>query len=219
MSDELENLLRSSPFLWRGRELQASEIQSIPSGYAELDRLLPGQGWPRGAVIEILLESIGIGELRLMLPAIRRLIAEQRLIVMIDTPYQPYAPALVAWGLDLKAFYLIQPERPEDGWWAAEKALLNPACGMVLLWSGGLRGQQRNGLKEPMIRRLQVAAQSSQAILLLYRIGSQNPNPPSSWAALRMRLAGQDGVLRIELLKARGSLEQSQLLLNLDNLA
>jgi protein ImuA len=218
MSDEIENLIRSTPYLWRGRRSGKTLFRGIPTGYPELDRVLPGEGWPRGAVIELLLEAIGVGELRLMLPAMRTLIAEGRLIVMIDTPYRPYAPALSDLGLDLDAVYLVAPDTAEDAWWAAEKTLLNPACGMVLLWSGTVHGRRRGLLKDAAVRRLQVAAQASQAILLLYRAwergrrDSQNP-----WAALRLGLASRDGGLIIDVLKARGMAGPARVCLNLES--
>lgn len=218
MPDVLDHLIDSTPYLWRGGRSAGAANRGIPTGYPALDRILPGKGWPRGAVVELAIEAIGIGELRLMLPAIRALIADQRFIVMIDTPYRPYAPALSASGLDLDALYLVTPDCPEDAWWAAEKALLNPFCGMVLLWSGTVHRGNHGFLKDAVIRRLQVAAQASQAILVAYRIAGrgradrQNPR-----AALRLRLGIEDGALLIEVLKARGSCGRMCVRLNLEN--
>ncbi|MGH8547683.1 MAG: translesion DNA synthesis-associated protein ImuA [Methylococcales bacterium] len=218
MSDELENLIHSTPYLWRGDCTAGAAFSGIPSGYPELDRVLPGKGWPRGAVIELALEAVGIGELRLMLPAIRTLIAGRRFIVMIDTPYRPYAPALSGSGLDLDALYLVAPESPEDAWWAAEKALLNPFCGMVLLWSGTVHRKNHGLLKDTVIRRLQVAAQASHAILVVYRIaGRDRTERQNPWAALRLGLGSRDGALVIDVLKARGSSRLTRVRLNLEN--
>ncbi|MGR9108584.1 MAG: translesion DNA synthesis-associated protein ImuA [Gammaproteobacteria bacterium] len=218
MSDELENLIRSTPWLWRGDGSRVASSGWIPTGYPELDQILPGKGWPRGVVIEFLLKAIGIGELRLMLPAIRTLIAERRFIVMIDSPYRPYAPALSEAGVDLDALYLVVPDSPENAWWAAEKALLNPSCGMVLLWSDTVHRRMRGFLKDTVIRRLQVAAQATRAILLVYGIardgGAERQNPR---AALRLGLAGEGGALLIDVLKARGTLRHLRLRLNLEN--
>jgi protein ImuA len=218
MSDELENLIHSTPYLWRGNCSGETSFRGIPTGYPELDRALPGKGWPRGAVIELVLRAIGIGELRLMLPAIRMLIADRRFIVMIDTPYRPYAPALSDAGLDLDALYLVAPDSAEDAWWAAEKALLNPFCGMVLLWSGTVHRKRHGFLKDRAVRRLQVAAQASQAILVVYRIaGRGRTEPQNPWAALRLGLASQGGVLVIDVLKARGTCRLARVRLNLEN--
>ncbi|MGH8475091.1 MAG: translesion DNA synthesis-associated protein ImuA [Methylococcales bacterium] len=217
MSEELENLIHSTPHLWRGACFGKTAFDGISTGYSELDRVLPGGGWPRGAVIELLLEAIGIGELRLMLPAIRTLIAQKRFLVMIDTPYRPCAPALSSFGLDLDAIWLVAPDSPENAWWAAEKALLNPCCGMVLLWSGMFHRKNHGFLKDQAVRRLQVAAQASRAILVLYRVADPGPmDRKNPWAALRLGLTSQDGALVIEVLKARGSLARTRICLKLE---
>ena len=44
---------------------------------AALDAVLPGRGWPQGALTEILLAREGIGEIRLTLPALARLQAQR----------------------------------------------------------------------------------------------------------------------------------------------
>jgi hypothetical protein len=91
--------LLSHPAIWRGEDC-AREPASVPSGFRQLDAALPGGGWPRGALTELLLEREGIGELRLTLPALARLQAEGRSIVWVVPPYRPHAPALTAAGLD-----------------------------------------------------------------------------------------------------------------------
>jgi hypothetical protein len=44
--------------------------QTQPSGFAVLDAQLPGGGWPIGAITELMPELAGIGELRLLAPAL-----------------------------------------------------------------------------------------------------------------------------------------------------
>lgn len=218
MSDELDNLIHSTPYLWKGNRPACTTFDEITTGYKELDQALPGKGWPRGVVIELVLQTQGIGELQLMLPAIGTLIAQQRFIVMIDTPYIPYAPALNNAGLDLSALYVVVPERPGDGLWAAEKALLNPSCGMVLLWSGVVHGKNYNFLKDTVIRRLQVAAQASRAILVLYRvIGQGQMEPQNPWAAVRLGLKKQTGDLVIDILKTRGACRHGRIRIGLND--
>ena len=72
--------LLSHPAIWRGNDC-APEPASLATGFTELDRALPGGGWPRGALTEIALEREGIGELRVALPALARLQAEGRSVV------------------------------------------------------------------------------------------------------------------------------------------
>jgi len=60
----LEAVLRD-PRLWRCGRALPIEAETIPSGFAEIDALLPGAGWPRGALTEILTDIEGLGALRL----------------------------------------------------------------------------------------------------------------------------------------------------------
>jgi protein ImuA len=50
----------------------------LASGHAALDAQLPGGGWPVGALTELLLPHPGVGELRLLAPALAALQRQQR---------------------------------------------------------------------------------------------------------------------------------------------
>ena len=54
--------LLAHPAIWRGGDC-APEPAALPSGFAALDAVLPGRGWPQGALTEMLLEREGIGEI------------------------------------------------------------------------------------------------------------------------------------------------------------
>ncbi len=99
--------LLAHPAIWRGDDC-APETAVLPSGFAALDAVLPGRGWPQAALTELLLEREGIGELRLTLPALARLQAQRRDVVWIAPPYRPYAPALAAAGLDLARLFIVR---------------------------------------------------------------------------------------------------------------
>jgi len=205
MSDTLDKLISSTPCLWKGGRSRQQASAALPTGYAQLDQVLPAGGWPLGVVIELLPESIGIGELRLLLPAIRVLTQSQRQVLMINTPYIPYAPALLHAGLDLNYLLMLMPRNWRDALWSAEKALLNPACGMVLVWSDNFLSNKTKLDDNKATRRLQVAAQVNQAILVLYRLSAGYcQNRQSPWAAVRLGLADNDGCLMIDVLKIRG---------------
>src|SRR2546423_15377282 len=60
--------LLEHPAIWRGRS--AAHPQGLPSGFAALDAYLPGYGWPRTGLIEILVSRFGSGGLDLLLPAL-----------------------------------------------------------------------------------------------------------------------------------------------------
>ena len=68
----LDSLLRERTDLWRGGDPnRPTGGELLPSGQAELDRVLGG-GWPRGALSEILGPAQGLAVLGLLLPALAR---------------------------------------------------------------------------------------------------------------------------------------------------
>ena len=93
--------LAAVPGLWRGDALARVELESLATGYAALDAQLPGGGWPLGALTEILSSQTGIGELRLFFPALARLTRADNAspIILLQPPYQPYAPAFAGAGI------------------------------------------------------------------------------------------------------------------------
>ena len=62
------NLL-AHPQLWRAGQLsQRTASRGLTSGYPGLDAQLPGGGWPRAGLAEVLHAQPGLGELRLLAP-------------------------------------------------------------------------------------------------------------------------------------------------------
>src|SRR6266702_1573806 len=62
--------LLDRPDIWRGDDLSRAGAPTLPCGFPGLDAELPGGGWPAGALTEILPAHEGIGELRLLGPAL-----------------------------------------------------------------------------------------------------------------------------------------------------
>jgi len=193
MNPVLASLL-SHPDIWRGDDC-AGELASLPSGFPELDAALPGGGWPRGALTELLLEREGIGELRLTLPALVRLQAEGRSIVWVVPPYRPHAPALLAAGLDLSRLIVVRGCTAAEALWAYEQALRAPECGAAFGWM-----QAR---EERVVRRLQVAAREGRTWGVLWRRPGQRIT--GSAAPLRLSLDSEQGKLALRILKRRGA--------------
>lgn len=52
------------PALWRGQAIHQAPTPGVSSSFRLLDRELPGNGWPRSTLIELLVNGLGIGELR-----------------------------------------------------------------------------------------------------------------------------------------------------------
>jgi hypothetical protein len=189
----LDALLQGTD-IWRGGRLSAA-VKAVPSGFTGLDALLPGGGWPQGALTEIMMPRQGIGALRLLMPALARLSQGDRWICWVAPPHIPYPPALVNAGIDLSRILLVHPRAQQDGLWAVEQSLRSGNCAAVLAWPT---------LDDKVIlRRLQLAAEAGDALGVLFRPRHFVQRP--SAAALRIQLAsGIDGGLSVSILKRRG---------------
>lgn len=179
--------------VWRAGRGSATAARGVPTGHAALDALLPLGGWPQGAVTEILLPADGVGELALLMPTLSRLTRAGGLVVLVDPPYVPYAPAWQAAGVDLRRLEVVQADA-RDAPWAFEQCLRSAACAAVLGWP---RTSDARAL-----RRLQVAAGTGDCLGFAFRDRSHAGNP--SPAALRIERVGgiADGAWRIR--KCRG---------------
>ena len=181
--------------IWRGNRFPA-RIKAVSSGFNELDEHLPGGGWPRGALSEILMAQHGIGALRLLAPALARLSQNaKRWICWVAPPYIPYAPALVSAGIDLSRVLLVHPKAQQDGLWAVEQSLRSGTCSAVLAWP--------TLDDSTAMRRLQLAAEAGGALGFLFRPRRLAQRP--SAAALRVQLEPEPGNgLSVSILKRRG---------------
>ncbi|MDD0843743.1 translesion DNA synthesis-associated protein ImuA [Pseudomonas sp. Gutcm_11s] len=177
--------------VWKGQALTAPS-GAQPTEHVTLDAVLPGGGWPEGALSEILLSAPGLGELRLLWPTLARLSQAGERLALVAPPFLPYAPAWQAAGIVLQHLEIIRA-RGEDALWAAEQCLRSGSCGAVLCWPGQA--------SDRALRRLQVAAETGQTLGFAYRPANAAHNP--SPAALRLLL---EGPAQVRVLKCRGGL-------------
>ena len=229
----IEQLLESNRNLWRGRDHKGESSDTIATGFAELDTMLPGGGWPMQGLIEMVSERWGVGELQLFLPLMRHLIARGSWVLWIAPPYSPYAPGLAQAGIDLRrilivggsnaplkseAFYgkksapePVSSERlsSKEALWSMEKALQTQHCGLVLAW--------HSQLPQPTLRRLQLAAITGKTLGVVFM--SKNSEHSPSSMRLKIKSSESDGAesayAEVGLLKARGSYRQSTARINL----
>ncbi|HUY04926.1 MAG TPA: translesion DNA synthesis-associated protein ImuA [Rhodocyclaceae bacterium] len=181
--------------MWRGDRLASAAIPALASGFARLDAELPGGGWPRGTLTEILSDGAGLGECSLLLPALIRMRQEDRWSLLVAPPHALHGPAWAFAGIDLARLAVVSPTRQRDALWAAEQALASGALGAVLCWTAHADA--------PQVRRLQVAVAGSKALAFLFR--PVRARSESSAAALRLLLStGSRGTLGVDLLKRRG---------------
>ena len=195
----------ANPAIWRGGDC-APEPAAVPSGFAALDAVLPGRGWPQAALTEVVLVREGIGEIRLTLPALVRLQAGNRDVVWIAPPHLPYAPALAAAGLDLARLLIVRCRSVAEQLWAYEQALRAPECGAAFAWLG-LHDDR-------VLRRLAVAAREGRTWGVLWRRPGQQA--VATAAPLRLALAPQGRRLAVQVMKRRGGGIAQPVLIDVD---
>jgi protein ImuA len=212
------------PAVWRahelGRPVATDGRQAIASGHRELDRELPGGGWPLSVLTELLLPHDGLGELRLLAPAlaaVQRRSQASRGLMWFDPPAEPCAWVLAALGLDLRQLVVVRARpalaglagrRPgqrraaraqlpaADVLWALEQALKSGEAGAVVAWLPAR-------LPADALRRLQLAAQAHPGPAFLLRPASEARQPSAAPLRITLASAGPDR-LRLVLLKRRG---------------
>lgn len=197
-------LLEALDGVWRADELARAQQIYVPSGHGELDPELPGQGWPLGQLTEILQAQPGRHEWRLLLPALRQVIAQGPL-VLVGAPQLPNLPALSLLGIPARQVLRVDAHSAAERLWATEQVLRGRELGALLSWLPQARPEQ--------LRRLQLASTATQALVFVFRpLAARHESSP---APLRLALqtvppltshAAQDGDhgLSVALLKRRG---------------
>jgi len=192
--------------IWTGERLAVAG-ESLTTAYPALDAELPGGGWPRGALVDVMHERPGIGELALLLPALAALTQKDEWVLLLAPPQPVFAPAWRAAGVNLARLIVIDPQQGparlinNDLLWSAEQVLRAGSVAAALLWLP-------RSTDSAQLRRLQLAAETGGTLAFLLqdarRLAAASPAP------LRLRLeAGRgddgDGALLVHLVKRRGA--------------
>ena len=200
--------------VWRAGELAvashqgAANIQTICTGYAALSLVLPGGGWPVGAMTEVLQAQFGQHEWGLVAPALGTLQAASPAswVALVGAPYCPFGPALSARLLNMHRLLTIKTGAQSDNpsmLWATQQALECADVCAVLAWLPDARSAH--------LRRLQIAAHTHNKLLFVFR--PLQARHDASPAPLRLTLAGMPQIamdsktahnLQINVFKRRG---------------
>jgi protein ImuA len=179
------------PAVWRGDSLDTGIRAGQPSGFAALDALLPGGGWPLGGLTEILQAQPGALEWRLLGPSLRQ--AGDAPLLLVHPPAMPHLPGLRGEGLGPLVW--IDAATPQQQLWATEQALQSSGAAAVLAWLPQARPEQ--------LRRLQVHALGAGMPAFIFRPLAARAQ--SSAAPLRLLLrAASAWQLEVQLFKRRG---------------
>ncbi len=193
--------------VWRAGELGGASLHTVDTGYAGLNQVLPGGGWPQGALIELLQPQAGLNEWGLLAPALAavQLAAPGQLMVLVGPPCWPFGPALGARQLNMQRLLCVQAKKGDGPalLWATREALQCADVAGVLAWLPEARSAH--------LRRLQMAAHAHNKLLFVFRpFRAQHESSP---APLRLLLEGatgeggeqgEQGNLWVHVLKRRG---------------
>jgi protein ImuA len=182
------------PNVFRARSDGSFARRTLSTGFDALDAALVG-GWPQPALIEILIDAYGIGELRMLLPLLRSLASTNSspLIVWLNSPYLPNAVALEQSGVHATN-WVSRDLSERDLLWVAEQCLRSHASSVVLAWS--------KAPSTAALRRLKLAAASTSTVGIVFRPLAEACQP--SPATIRIALRPEHDRLRIDVIKFEG---------------
>ncbi len=187
--------------VWRAGELGSASLRTLPTGYATLDAVLPGGGWPQGALVEVMQPQAGLHEWGLVASALAALQAETPggLTVLVGAPWLPFGPALGARGLNMQRLISVQGKLGDAPslLWATREALQCADVHSVLAWLPDARSAH--------LRRLQIAAHAHNKLLLVFRPPrAQQESSPAPLRLLAEGTVNEAGNLLVHVLKRRG---------------
>ena len=181
--------------VWRGADFGQPLQRTVPSGWRALDRELPGQGWPCGALTEVLGTQSAVLEWRLLGPALARVCDEGGSVLLVGAPVPPFLPGLRLLGIDPRRLVWVRARTPAERLWVVEQLLRAQGPGAILAWLPQALPEQ--------LRRLHAHAHGAQA--LLFALRPQEARTQASPAPLRVQAAPGDGWnLRVDVFKRRG---------------
>lgn len=201
------------PSLWRASQLARGRTNCIDTGHSALSSQLPNGGWPKGALVELLVQQPGIGEMRLLAPALKA-VADRR-VILLQPPHVPQALSLAALGVPPASAIWLRADRTADALWAAEQVLRSGSCGALLFWPGmSSNSARQQHVRADSLRRLHLAAQNGETLFFVMRpLGAEVDASP---APLRLSVKPAPGGIDIGFVKRQGPQRDSPLFLPLE---
>jgi hypothetical protein len=171
---------------------------SVPTGWEQLDSILPHGGWRSGQLVEWLGEVKGGGVGLLGLWSAWQVAQRGGVLVVLDNTGKFFPPAAAALGIHLSRMLVVSPQGKADFDWTLDQVLRCRAVGAV--WVNLPKIDNR------AYRRLQLAVEQSGVFGVFIREQKCLQDP--TWAHLRLcatALAGQGNWrFRVEVMRAVG---------------
>ncbi len=202
-ADQRRRLERLRAELARLDPLAAPTAAVRPLGLAGIDRVLPGGGWLRGGLHELLDEHRHGAALGFTVALLGRLLAAGGHAVWIGARDELFGPGLAELGLAPERLLVVRARGRNARLWALEEALRSPGLVAALA--------EIDRLSLTQSRRLQLAAEAKgvSALLLRPAAGAGLSVARTRWriAALGSHAPGQalgPPRWRVELVRCRG---------------
>lgn len=133
----------------------------LATGHDELDRELPGGGWPVSRLSELLVPDDGLAELHAIVPVLHMLTRSSRTVLLLNPPADCVS-TLARMGVARSRLLVIGGNRAAEQLWAIEQAASRDDFGALVAWAPA-------GANEEAIHRLDRAMRQSQGVCLLFR--------------------------------------------------
>lgn len=159
------------------------------SGRPEIDALLPGGGFPRGALAE-LAGGPASGKTGVVLSALAHAMGTKGLAAFVDGRGELYPPAVTLFGVDLARLLVVRPLAPERGagesvryaLWAAEALLASGAFEAVAMDVPVERVRAREQIERARVSALDAA--SLDRMFLRLRAAAEKGGGVALWLGL-----------------------------------
>ncbi len=153
--------------------------ERIGSGCRAMDRHLPGNGYARGSMVEMVRNGNGTGVSTLAMLIARQAMTDGKYLVVVDPQRQFYPPAMRSLGIPLERVIALQPTNYADSVWGLDQVLRCTAVGAVVVEAGNW--------DDRVSRRLQLACEQGGGLGIVTRdIRSLRGQP--SWADVQWRV-------------------------------
>jgi len=173
---------------WERKTASSSSLVT-PTGVAGLDTILPGEGWPKSGLVEIIVPDEYTDAAFLVMPALVRLSQQGRWVAMVSPPCQTRARLFTDVDINPARVLQVNPHPGRSALWTAESMLQSGNCSVVLAWP--------NCNTELMDRRLQKAATNGKALGILVRYEGLSTPPSGTGVRLKLELGAEGKVVSL----------------------
>jgi cell division inhibitor SulA/protein ImuA len=156
--------------------------------------MLPGGGWPKGGVVELIIPDDHADAIDLVMPALQRLSRQGRWIAMVTPPLPSRAAVFKDPDINANRVLQVNPHPGRSGLWTVESMLHSGDCAAVLAWPGCDT--------ELMDKRLQKAAEMGKTLCVLFRYASLATHP--SGVDVRLKVEVSEGSRAVYRVNSRG---------------